>query len=494
MSVNTLLSRKGVKSVVDSAFSKDNAFLLATFINTFTLLFGTIWLKASNTGAYGMVESHNVLLIAFIVSEIFLGISFFYVSDLYVLLSSCVLLDMGVFIQSIFIAEEGGESTDFMNFWLGMIFALSIAVVTAVGYVFLSKRLNLKSNKKIFYIGIALMLVATLAITAMLLVSEKTSGANISFRIGSISIGLAELYKPIWVMVTAMIVCSDVIKKQRIKFVFLSTYTAVVLFSLLCCNELGTLAILLLAYFVMVYTLWGDNNYVRSAFYVITIAALAGLFLLVISFPDLSMMIKDKEIHYIDGTQGGLAGSLAPYVNKLITRTVNWLCPLKTVGSQAATSYKANISGGLLGNNQTFSIPVQQCDYTFSGVVLRLGFLFGVVIAALYLIILIRTVIICENKKREEKGFTFLNISAYAAVMVLTLSAFISIGGNSSLLPLTGIVIPLIARGTTANMISMFFLTLILFNSAQKKPKKSKKEITQKKLKRTEECYCEKTI
>jgi rod shape determining protein RodA len=152
-----------------------------------------------------------------------------------------------------------------------------------------------------------------------------------------------------------------------------------------------------------------------------------------------------------------LAANLKPYQKNRLTTFLNPSSdPLKQ-GYNVRQSLIAVGSGGLTGRgfgqgSQTVLnfLPVAHTDFIFAGFAEATGFLGSVVLVGLYLLLLWRVVAIAR-----EADDRFATLLAIAIGWKLFFQAFVNIGMNIGLLPVTGIPLPFISYGGTALIIDL---------------------------------------
>ena len=123
-------------------------------------------------------------------------------------------------------------------------------------------------------------------------------------------------------------------------------------------------------------------------------------------------------------------------------------------------------SGGLFGKGlyhgtqtQLHFIPEQQTDFIFSVVGEELGFISGVVLISLFLLIAFRGLLIADRAKDK-----FGSLMAIGIVSMFMFHVFVNIGMATGLMPVVGIPLPLMSYGGSAlltNFASMGILQSI---------------------------------
>ncbi|AHD06257.1 stage V sporulation protein E [Paenibacillus larvae] len=165
---------------------------------------------------------------------------------------------------------------------------------------------------------------------------------------------------------------------------------------------------------------------------------------------------------------GGIAGFVglilaAPYRMQRITAFLDpWQDPLGA-GYQAIQSLYAIGPGGLVGlglgmSRQKYSyLPEPQTDFIFSIIAEELGFIGGMVVLLLFLILVwrgMRTAITAPD--------TFSSLVAVGIVGMVAVQVIINIGVVIGLMPVTGITLPLISAGGSSLTLMLTSIGILL--------------------------------
>ena len=160
------------------------------------------------------------------------------------------------------------------------------------------------------------------------------------------------------------------------------------------------------------------------------------------------------------GTAAAIACKALPYVQKRIEIWQNpWSDPLDA-GYQIVRALAAIGSGGLfgmgLGLGMPTSVPAYHNDFIFTSIAEEFGLIFSIALMAVYVLIIMRGLIVAMNARTS-----FHSITAFGLVAIMGLQALLIIGGNTKLLPLTGVTLPLVSYGGSS-LVSCFFSMGIL--------------------------------
>ena len=149
-----------------------------------------------------------------------------------------------------------------------------------------------------------------------------------------------------------------------------------------------------------------------------------------------------------------------PYVQRRVAMWQNpWSDP-EVYGYQIVQALIAIGSGGLfgmgLGLGSPRNIPLYHSDFIFAALTEEFGLIFSVGLLIIYVMIIMRGLIIAMNARTSFHSLTALGI-----VVMLGLQTILIVGGNTKLLPLTGVTLPLISSGGSS-LVSTFFAIGVL--------------------------------
>ena len=144
-----------------------------------------------------------------------------------------------------------------------------------------------------------------------------------------------------------------------------------------------------------------------------------------------------------------------PYVQDRVSIWRNpWSDPLDA-GYQIVRSLIAIGSGGLfgmgLGLGMPRNVPLYHSDFIFTSIAEEFGLIFSICLMAIYVLIIMRGMIVAGNARTS-----FHSLVAFGLVAIMGLQALLIIGGNTKLLPLTGVTLPLVSYGGSS-LVSTFF-------------------------------------
>ena len=167
-----------------------------------------------------------------------------------------------------------------------------------------------------------------------------------------------------------------------------------------------------------------------------------------------------------------LAAGVAGYFlfDVVRVRVDTWLNPwLQPAGAsyQLVQAQIAIAAGKIFGTGPGLGnpgfIPVAVSDFIFSAIAEESGLLGTSALLLLYLFLVMRGVHIALTTKTTFGRYLAFGISIY-----FTIQTFFIVGGNLSLVPLTGITLPFLSYGGSSLLTSMTSILLLLLLSAEK--------------------------
>lgn len=156
-----------------------------------------------------------------------------------------------------------------------------------------------------------------------------------------------------------------------------------------------------------------------------------------------------------------IAYQTMPYVQERVAIWKNpWSDPLDS-GYQVVRALIAIGSGGLfgmgLGLGMPTNVPLYDSDFVFTSIAEEFGLIFSLGLMAVYVLIIMRGLIVAMNARTS-----FHSLLAFGLVSMLGLQALLIIGGNTKLLPLTGVTLPLVSYGGSSLVSTFFSIGMLL--------------------------------
>ena len=163
------------------------------------------------------------------------------------------------------------------------------------------------------------------------------------------------------------------------------------------------------------------------------------------------------------GMGAGAAVLAYRFIPLVQTRVALWQNPWSdptNKGLQLVQALIAIGSGGLfgmgLGLGRPRSIPLYYSDFIFAAITEEFGLIFAIGLLTIYVLIILRGLIVAFNARTS-----FHSLAAFGLVIILGLQTMLIVGGNTKLLPLTGVTLPLVCYGGSS-LVSTFFSMGIL--------------------------------
>ena len=263
-------------------------------------------------------------------------------------------------------------------------------------------------------------------LVAVAVLGSETFGSKINFTIGGVTFSPNEFVKIIFVFFVAAIYS----KATTFKTVVLATVLAAAhILILVVYRDLGSALIYFVVYMSM-------------------------------------MFIATKRFAYLFGGLLSFSGAAcAAYFlfSHVRVRVLTWTTPfeiIKNDTSQLAQSLFAIGTGGFFGSGLyegiPNTIPVAAADFIFSVICEELGTLFGICII---LICLGCFVMFAKTALQTED--LFYKLVGFGLAVVFIFQVFLTIGGGTKFIPLTGVTLPLVSYGGTSLISSLILFAIM---------------------------------
>ena len=373
-----------------------------------------------NITAYGLMfavkrDRDYLIMLAFVIGYILIVQVLYRLiyrkASLILLNAMCMLLSIGFIIQS----------------RLGMDMAKKQLLIAAVSTLLcfiipvFVRRVRWVARLTWFYAVIGILLLG-----AVFLFGRVTGGANLNLTIGGISFQFSEFVK-----ITVVLFMAGMLQEKRdFRTVLITTVVAAIHVGILALSaDLGAALVYFVAYIVVVYVATRRPGY-----------ALLGL--------------------------GGMAGaSLIAFkmFQHVRTRVAVWRDPFQDYegsGYQVIQALFGICAGGWFGTGlfkgNPEMIPLAYEDFTFAAITEEFGILFSV---CLVLLCMGMYLLIINIAMRLEKPFYKLVALGFGSEYAF--QVFLTIGGNTKFIPMTGITLPLISYGGSSLMCTIIMLSII---------------------------------
>lgn len=265
-----------------------------------------------------------------------------------------------------------------------------------------------------------------LILGAVLVSGSITNGSKLSFSIMGMSFQPSEFVKIIYVLFIAAILS----RAERFIHIALSAALAAVhVLFLAASKDLGSALIYFITYIILLY-------------------------------------VATRKIRYlILGLAGGAGAAYVSYFmfSHVRVRVAAWLDPwndINATGYQIAQSLFGIGTGGWFGlgidAGTPGSIPYVEQDFIFSAICEEFGVLFGICLIAVCVNLFLEIVHIAHSCYDS-----FMKYSSYGLGIIYIVQLFLTIGGNSKFIPLTGVTLPLISYGGSSVLASLIMFSVI---------------------------------
>lgn len=264
------------------------------------------------------------------------------------------------------------------------------------------------------------------ALAVVLILGQTTYGSKLSYSIAGITFQPSEFVKILFVFYVA----SALYKASDFFTVFTTAIVAAAhVVILVCSRDLGSALIFFVVYVLMVFVASGKWSYLFA---------------------------------------GALGGSAAAYIAYRVfthvqVRVQAWRDPwsvIDSTGYQITQSLFAISSGGLFGlglfRGTPESIPFVEADFVFSAIAEELGILFAVCL----ILICVSCFVMFMNisVKLNDK---FYQLISFGLGVTYIFQVFLTIGGGTKLIPLTGVTLPFISYGGSSVLTTLIMFSVI---------------------------------
>ncbi len=254
----------------------------------------------------------------------------------------------------------------------------------------------------------------------VLLCGSLTNGSYISFTVFGVTFQPSEFVKLIFIFFLACVLCkAATIKEAGITFGVAMLYILILMMS----RDLGASAILFIIFLAVVF------------------------------------VASRNPVYLLGGIGIGMVGAIVGFTlfRHVRVRVQAWLDPWSTIestGYQLTQSLFGISSGGWFGlglfkgNPQT--IPYVEDDFIFSAIAEEFGIIYS--ISMILIIVSMFLMILLEATRLRDKWSKLVDCGI---AVWLIFQTFLTVGGGSKFIPLTGVTLPLVSYGGTSLMVTM---------------------------------------
>ena len=299
--------------------------------------------------------------------------------------------------------------------------------------------------------------VGAVLLLLVLVAGSNVNGAKININLGGFVFQPSEFVKIIFVFFVA----SRLYKKSAtfMDHVITTAVAAVYVLILVLSRDLGSAAVFFITYVVMLY------------------------------------VATKRPVYLLAGLGSGCIAALIAYFlfSHVRQRVVAWQDPFsvwKTSGYQILQGLFAIGAGGWfgvgLGNGSPDLIPFVQQDYMFAAICEELGGLFAICMILVCMSMFLLVVNISYRIKKRFYKLIALGLGTEYAFQV-----FLTIGGVSKFIPMTGITLPLVSYGGSSVLATIIMLAIIqglyILREDEMRNLNGKKKKFEKQLRKEEE-------
>ncbi|MDE7272320.1 MAG: FtsW/RodA/SpoVE family cell cycle protein [Lachnospiraceae bacterium] len=265
-----------------------------------------------------------------------------------------------------------------------------------------------------------------LTLGVVLINGSIVNGSKLSFSIMGLSFQPSEFVKIIYVLFVAAILS----RAQRFIHIVISAVLAAIhVLFLVASKDLGSALIYFITYIILLY-------------------------------------IATHKLRYL--LLGFAGGSVAAYVSYFMfshvrVRVSAWLDPwndINATGYQIAQSLFGIGTGGWFGMGidagTPGSIPYVEQDFIFSAICEEFGVLYGICLIAVCVNLFLEIVHVAHSCYDS-----FMKYTSYGLGIIYIVQLFLTIGGNSKFIPLTGVTLPLISYGGSSVLASLIMFSVV---------------------------------
>ncbi len=274
--------------------------------------------------------------------------------------------------------------------------------------------------------GFVFAILGILILLILLICGSVANGSKINFRIAGISFMPSEVVKLIFVFFVASVLST---RNDFKTIIICSVAAAAHVIILVLLKDLGSALIYFVVYLCIL------------------------------------LVATEQPLYFIGGLSLGavasvLAYNLFPHIQQRVAAFLDPWSEIDSTGYQITQSLFAISGGGwfglgLYGGNPS-SIPYVEEDFIFAAISEELGILFS---CGLLLICLSTFIMILLEAYKIRNSFGKLMCVGFAVTYIF--QVFLTVGGNSKFIPLTGVTLPLVSYGGTSVLVTIIMFALI---------------------------------
>ncbi len=269
------------------------------------------------------------------------------------------------------------------------------------------------------FVGIGLLGLVVIA-------ARVTNGAKLSISVAGFSLQPSEFVKIIFVFAVAGLLSTE----HSFRRVVLATVLAAVhVLILVISNDLGSALIFFVTYLIMLFVATRNPFLTLIGLFAFCIAAVAAYFL----FAHVRVRVRIWQDPFQD---------------------------YSGTGYQICQSLFAIAAGGWLGTGlcqgSPGAIPYVSQDFMFSAILEELGSIFGICLIIICMSVFLMFINIAMKLNNRFYRLTALGLGATYATQV-----FLTIGGGTKLIPMTGVTLPLVSYGGSSVLSTILMFAIV---------------------------------
>lgn len=347
-------------------------------------------------------------------------------------LISLVLAVTLIGIMSIYSATRPLPGATQTTYHIKQAYWLCVGLVVMVGMLSINYKWLQQAAPWLYWGGVVLLI-------AVMVAGRKGMGAQRWLSIGPVSFQPSELFKLSFIIFLArqLSMESSEMSLGRVVKLFVM-YAMLPMAVILKQPDLGTALVVFAMFGALVFTKGVGRRAVALA-----------LLIALVSVPFVGSVMWDE---------------LKPYQKKRITAFINPEADPEGISYHVQQSKVAVGSGGFIGKGYMKGtqgpfrfLPERHTDFVFSVFAEEWGFLGGLTLAALYILIILRGIDIARKSKDE-----FGRLTALGVVYMLTMYCFVNMGMTMGIVPVVGIPLPFMSYGGTALVANFMALGLLV--------------------------------
>ncbi len=366
-----------------------------------------------------------------------------------------------------YFVEKSQPKSSYKRFEYMLFF--TVLILSVIGLIILSSAVKdrpsiFKSQTLALLMGIALSLILSVidyrdlkvlslfiffgAIGLMIMVMFFGTGEQLGnknwIEIAGFSVQPSEFAKVAYIILASVFLerIKDSTEKNRSDILKFAAYSGVAVGAVLLQKDLGTALVFAFIFFLFIYTAGIPYRYI---FILCGILTLSLPFIWVYVLNDKR---RERILSFISPERDPLGAGFNVLRSKM------------AIGS--GQLYGQGYGQGL--QTQSGSVPVNESDFIFSVVGEEFGFIGGVVIILLAIIILLRCIYIAKTSSDSYGAFLVTGVTGMLAFNFIE-----NIGMSIGILPVTGLPLPFVSQGGTAMLANYIAIGLVLSVSSRRK-------------------------